>query len=45
MSQTMETKLVTSAMDMALQRKNTSPGLLFHSDRGSQYISQLFRRI
>lgn len=43
MSQSMETELVTSAMDMALQRRNTAPGLLFHSDRGSQYASQSFQ--
>jgi putative transposase len=43
MSQTMETELVTGAMDMALQLRNTEPGLLFHSDRGSQYASQSFQ--
>lgn len=43
MAQTMETELVTNAMNMALQRRNTSPGLLFHSDRGSQYASQAFQ--
>jgi putative transposase len=43
MSQSMETELVTNAMDMALQRRNTAPGLLFHSDRGSQYASQTFQ--
>jgi len=43
MSQTMETELVTSAMDMALQRRSIAPGLLFHSDRGSQYASQTFQ--
>ncbi len=39
MSQTMETGLILGAMNMALQRRKTSPGLLFHSDRGSQYAS------
>jgi len=43
MAQTMETDLVLGAMNMALQRRETAPGLLFHSDRGSQYASQAFQ--
>ena len=29
--------LVTSALQMALARRHPEPGLLHHSDRGSQY--------
>lgn len=43
MSPSMETELVTNAMQMAVQRRSTQPGLLFHSDRGSQYASQAFQ--
>jgi putative transposase len=31
--------LVASALRMALQQRKPSPGLLLHSDRGSQYAS------
>jgi transposase InsO family protein len=43
MAQTMETGLILGAVNMALQRRKTAPGLLFHSDRGSQYASQAFQ--
>jgi putative transposase len=36
-------ELVTKAMDMALRRNPEHPGLIFHSDRGSQYCSKAFR--
>lgn len=36
---TLETELVTSALDMALGVRTPSPGLICHSDRGSQYGS------
>ncbi len=35
----METRLVTMAFQMALGRRQPKPGLLHHSDRGSQYAS------
>ena len=31
------------ALDMALRRRQPSAGLIFHSDRGCQYTSQVFR--
>lgn len=39
MMETMERSLVTAALEMALRVRNPSPGLLLHSDRGSQYAS------
>lgn len=35
----METHLVTDALTMAVTRRRPAPGLLHHSDRGSQYAS------
>lgn len=35
----METELVLSALRMARESRRPAPGLLFHSDRGSQYAS------
>ena len=43
MSDSMETELVLNAMTMAIQGRATAPGLVFHSDRGSQYASQAFQ--
>ena len=36
----MQTSLVTNALRMASLRRHPAPGLIFHSDRGSQYCSQ-----
>lgn len=36
------TELVTSALDMALQRQRPGPALIHHSDRGTQYTSFAF---
>jgi len=41
----MRAKLVTDAIEMAIGRRNIEPGLIFHSDRGSQYSSKAVRRI
>ena len=38
----MRTSLVKEALQMALQARRPPPGLLFHSDRGSQYTSHEF---
>lgn len=38
--ETLETELVTSALDMALGVRDVVPGLICHSDRGSQYGSE-----
>ncbi len=34
--------LISKAMDMALGRRDTAPGLIVHSDRGTQYRSQAY---
>jgi transposase InsO family protein len=39
MGATLERSLCLSALQMALQRRNPEPGLVHHSDRGSQYAS------
>jgi putative transposase len=39
MAPTMPTELVAAALRMTLQQRKPPPGLLLHSDRGSQYAS------
>ena len=39
----MQTSLVTDALRMAWFRRRPAPGLIFHSDRGSQYCSHAFQ--
>jgi len=39
----MRTILVLEALAMALKSRRPAPGLIFHSDRGSQYTSTAFR--
>jgi transposase InsO family protein len=39
----MRTSLIQQAMEMALTSRRPGPGLIFHSDRGSQYTSTAFR--
>jgi putative transposase len=41
----MEASLVCDAMGMALANRRPPAGLLFHSDRGSQYLSAEFRAL
>jgi len=36
-------ELVIGALDMTLKQRNFSPDLLLHSDRGSQYASELYQ--
>ncbi len=43
MSAHMETSAVTDALRMAWFRRRPQPGLIFHSDRGSQYCSHDFQ--
>jgi putative transposase len=38
----MRTGLVTDALDMAIARRNPADGVIFHSDRGTQYTSTTF---
>ena len=40
---TMEVELVLSALRMARAARHPAPGLIFHSDRGSQYASGEYR--
>ena len=40
----MRTTLCVSALQMAFWRRKPEPGVLHHSDRGSQYASQEYRR-
>jgi putative transposase len=42
MADHMRTELVTDALQMALQRRRPAPGLIWHSDQGSQFVSLAF---
>ncbi len=41
----MQTSAVTDALRMAWFRRRPEPGLIFHSDRGSQYCSHAFQDV
>ena len=41
----MRTSLIEEAMVMAFKARRPAPGLIFHSDRGSQYTSSAFRTL
>ena len=41
----MPTTLVASALRMALQQRRPAPGLVLHSDRGSQYASEEYQAL
>jgi len=43
MSSRPDHRLVAAALDMALQRHRPNPGLIHHSDQGSQYSSNEFK--
>lgn len=45
MASTMETSLVVTALTMAIGRRQPPPGLLHHSDRGSQYASATYQAL
>ncbi len=45
MSARVKTPLVLEALEMAIQRRRPGPGLLHHSDRGSQYASEAYQRL
>jgi putative transposase len=45
MDETMESRLVVDALEMALARRRPGAGLLAHSDRGSQYASEHYQRV
>jgi transposase InsO family protein len=44
MGETMESRLVVDALEMAIARRRPGAGLLAHSDRGSQYASEHYQR-
>jgi len=41
----MRTSLVSQALSMAVKRERPAPGLIHHSDRGSQYASGAYRSL
>ncbi len=45
MDDTMKTSLVNDALQMALRKRNPSSGLIWHTDRGSQYASDEHRKL
>ena len=45
MDETMTSRLVVDALDMAVKRRLPGAGLLAHSDRGSQYASDHYQRL
>jgi transposase InsO family protein len=45
MAETMESRLVVDALEMAVTRRRPGAGLLAHSDRGSQYASEHYQRV
>ena len=44
MSWSLETKIVLDALDMALKKVGPDAEIIFHSDRGSQYASDAYRK-
>jgi putative transposase len=42
MADHMRTELVSDALAMALARRRPDPGLIWHSDQGSQFVSLAF---
>lgn len=45
MSSRMKSSLVCDALRMAIWQRRPSPGLIVHSDRGSQYASKAYRHL
>ena len=45
MNMSLSQELVINALKQAMGRRNPSPGLLFHSDRGLQYASEAVREL
>lgn len=45
MADHMRTELVSDALQMALDNRRPDPGLIFHSDRGTQYTSSEFTEL
>lgn len=45
MAPSMPAELVCAALNMAIQQRQPAPGLIVHSDRGSQYASDLYQTL
>jgi putative transposase len=45
MSETMPQQLTIAALQMAITNRRPRPGLVHHSDRGSQYAARTYRRL
>jgi putative transposase len=45
MAETMESRLVVDALELAVARRRPTSGLVAHSDRGSQYASDHYQRV
>lgn len=45
MSETMPQELTSAALNMAITNRKPCPGLLHHSDRGSQFAAHAYRRV
>lgn len=45
MAPNMPAELVCAALNMAIQQRRPAPGLIVHSDRGSQYASALYQAL
>jgi transposase InsO family protein len=45
MQETLEADLAVAALRMAIARRSPTPGLLHHSDRGTQYTCDAYRRL
>lgn len=45
MAPTMPAELVCTALQMAIQQRGPAPGLIVHSDRGSQYASEQYQAL
>lgn len=45
MAPSMPAELVCAALQMAIQNRQPAPGLIVHSDRGSQYASDLYQAL
>jgi transposase InsO family protein len=45
MAPSMPAELVCQALNMAIQQRQPGPGLIVHSDRGSQYASELYQEL
>jgi putative transposase len=42
LGESLTSELAIAALEMAIERRNPKPGLVHHSDRGSQYASHLY---